>query len=135
MIVDASVLIAAANSSDPNSSRCQQSLRVNRNGELIVPAVALAEAAYLIQKRLGAHAEATLVESLTAAPWRIEGPTEADLIRAALLMRQYLDLPLGLSDALTVACAERLDEHTIASLDNHFRIVKPAHPATFIVIP
>jgi uncharacterized protein len=129
------VLVAAANSSDPNSSRCQQALRDNRNSELLVPAAALAEAAYLIQKRLGAHAEASLIESLTVAPWRIEGPSEADLVRAALLMRQYLDLPLGLSDALTVACAERLGEHLIASLDNHFRIVKPAHTAAFTVVP
>ena len=102
---------------------------------MIVPAVALAEAAYLLQKRIGPHAEIALVESLTAPPWRVEGPGENDLARAIALMRQYVDLQLGVADALSVALAERLGETSVASLDAHFRIVRPRHTNAFDVVP
>lgn len=135
MIVDASVLVAAANDADPDATACRSLLRSHQGHALIVPAVALAEAAYLLQKRLGPHAEIALVESLTAPPWRVEGPGENDLARAIALMRQYVDLPLGVSDALSVALAERLGETSVASLDSHFRIVRPRHTNAFDVVP
>lgn len=135
MIVDASVLIAAANDRDPDAGRCRSILRSRAAESLLVPALALAEAAYLIQSRLGPHAEIALAGSLTVAPWVVEAPTHDDLLRAVELMRQYVDLPLGLSDSLTVALAERVSETTIASLDSHFREVRPAHTTAFDVVP
>jgi uncharacterized protein len=134
VIVDASVLVAAANRADPDAPRCREILRSTR-GPLIVPAPALAEASYLIQKRLGAQAEVQLIQSLLLSPWVVEGPTAEDLQRTARLMLQYVDLPLGFSDACTVAIAERRGDIKVASLDNHFRIVRPLHGATFEVLP
>ena len=135
MIVDASVLIASANSRDPDSRRSRDLLRANATESLFVPALALAEAAYLIQARLGARAEIALARSLTLAPWVIEAPNHDDLTRAIVLMVQYVDLPLGLSDALAVALAERLGETRVASLDHHFRVVRPSHVQAFEVLP
>ena len=135
MIVDASVLIATANDRDPEAARCRDVLRSKLNEALVVLALALAEAAYLIQARLGPVAEIALASSLTVTPWLVEGPTHEDLLRAVGLMRQYVDLPLGLSDALGVALAERIGETTIASLDHHFRIVRPVHTEAFDVLP
>ncbi len=134
MIVDASVLVAAANRADPDATRCREILRV-APGPLVVPAPALAEAPYLIQKRLGPDAEIRLVQSLLLAPWIVDAPTSDDLRRTASLMLQYVDLPLGFSDACTVAIAERRSVLRGASLDNHFRIVKPLHGAAFEVLP
>jgi uncharacterized protein len=134
VIVDARVLVAAANDSDPDAIPCRQLLQT-ANGPLIVSAPALAEASYLIQKRLGPTAEIRLIESLLVPPWRVEGPTLEDLQRTARLMLQYVDLPLGFSDACSVAIAERTGTITIASLDNHFRIVKPRHGTAFEVRP
>ncbi len=50
-------------------------------------------------------------------------------------MLQYVDLPLGFSDACTVAIAEQRGDIKVASLDNHFRIVRPLHGVTFEVLP
>ena len=87
------------------------------------------------KKRLGAEAGIRLVSSLAIAPWMVEGPSAEDLVRSVELMRRYVDLPLGFSDAASVALAERLKETTVASLDNHFRIVRPNHIDAFTVVP
>ena len=134
MIVDASVLIAAANDRDPDATRCRQLLQ-SAHGVLLVPAPALAEAAYLIQKRLGVIAEIRLIHSLLDSPWKVVAPDRDDLQRTAQLMTQYADLPLGFSDACSIALAERHLDEKVASLDNHFRIVRPAHCASFHVLP
>ena len=134
MIVDASVLVAAANDKDPDAPRCRELLRLSR-ATLIVPSTALAEATFLVQKRLGAEAEIRLVSSLAIAPWMVEGPCAEDLVRSVELMQRFVDLPLGFSDAASVALAERLKETTVASLDNHFRIVRPNHIDAFTVVP
>jgi uncharacterized protein len=97
LIVDASVLVAVANQSDPDALRCREVLRTAK-GPLVVPAPALAEASYLIQKRLGPDAEVRLIQSLLLAPWVVDGPTPEDLDRTARLMVQYVDLPIGFSD-------------------------------------
>jgi uncharacterized protein len=133
VIVDASVLVAAINRSDPHSGRCQAAIRGERR--LVVPAPALAEAAYLVQKRLGPHLEIKLIESLTIGPWVVEAPSAVDLMRVVALMKQYVDLPLGFSDAVSIAIAERLEDPTVASLDAHFRVVRPAHVEAFDVRP
>jgi hypothetical protein len=57
-------------------------------------------------------------------------------MRIAELVARYRDLPLGTVDASVVAAAERLDITTIATLDRrHFGVVRPAHIATFELIP
>ena len=63
------------------------------------------------------------------------GPEQEDLRRTAQLMNRYADLPLGFSDACSIALAERNLDEVVASLDNHFRIVKPAHCTSFHVLP
>jgi uncharacterized protein len=50
-------------------------------------------------------------------------------------MTGYIDLPLGLSDACSVTLAERLKITKVASLDRHFRIVRPSHVDAFEVVP
>ena len=134
MIIDASVLIAAANDNDPDAVQCRDLLRAT-SGALVVPSTALAEATFLVLKRLGTLAEIRLVESLCHSPWVVEGPNSDDLNRAVELMTKYEDLPLGFSDAASVALAERLKETTVASLDDHFRIVRPSHVNAFDVRP
>jgi uncharacterized protein len=60
----------------------------------------------------------------------------ADLERAAQLVSQYRDLPLGAVDASVVAAAERLDVTQIATLDRrHFGVVRPAHVEAFELLP
>lgn len=103
---------------------------------LVVPTSVIAEACYLIGKYLGATAEATLLRSLTGGRYQTEAPTDMDLWRAAGLVEQYADLPLGGTDALVIATAERLGIETLATLDQrHFNVVRPAHLAALMLVP
>ncbi len=66
----------------------------------------------------------------------IESLAGVDLVRIADLVDTYSDLPLGGTGASVIAIAERLGQTTIATLDRrHFSIVRPAHIASFELIP
>ena len=69
---------------------------------------------------------------VSSSPWISAG----GLPRAALLIRQYSKLHLGLVDASLVALAERMVITTIATLDKrHFTVVRPAHCNAFELVP
>ena len=62
--------------------------------------------------------------------------TADDLSRAAELVEQYRDFPLGTTDATIIAVAERLNITTIATLDTrHFTAVRLRHVETFTLVP
>ena len=101
-----------------------------------MPAVVIAEATYLVGRELGPQVEAALLRSLATDRYLIEAPTPPDLLRAAKLVEQYQDLPLGATDALVVAMAERLGDPQIATLDRrHFTIVRSALAEPFELVP
>ena len=135
MIVDTGAFVAAANASEPDHTACARLLAEAR-GLLIVPAMVVAEATFMIERAGGAAAEARFLRSLRSPRYIIEAPTPEDLERAAELVEQYADLPLGGTDASVVALAERLGEPTLASLDRrHFSVVRPRHVEAFDVRP
>lgn len=62
--------------------------------------------------------------------------TSADYARAADLVDQYADMPLGSSDAAVIALAERLDVEEVATLDRrHFTVVRPCHVRALTLLP
>jgi predicted nucleic acid-binding protein len=72
--------------------------------------------------------EASFLRSLRTDRFTVVEPTDADLGRAAELVLTYADLPLGGTDGLVVAAAERLGLTTVATLDRrHFSVVRPLH--------
>lgn len=102
----------------------------------MIPALVLAEAAYLVERALGPQAEAVLLRSLADERFRIEPVLPADLLRMATLVEQYGDLPLGATDAFVVAIAERLGLDTVATLDRrHFTVVRPSHVHALTLVP
>jgi hypothetical protein len=68
-----------------------------------VSALVIAEAGYLIGSSLGAAAEAVFIRSMATDRFDVEGPTQADLLRAAELMATDESLLLGATDACVVA--------------------------------
>jgi hypothetical protein len=135
VITDTGPLVAAANRKDPDHDACRV-LLAQATGTLVVPALVVAEATFLIERAGGPAAEARFLRSLRSRHFRIEPPTNGDLERAAALVDQYADLPLGGTDASLVALAERLGETTIATLDHrHFRVVRPGHISAFTLVP
>lgn len=106
------------------------------NRRLVVPALVIAEATYLIEQAKGPVAEAAFLRSLRSHRYQVEAPTETDLLRSAELVDQYADLPLGGTDASIVALAARLGEVEIATIDRrHFTVIRPIHADHFTLLP
>jgi uncharacterized protein len=96
----------------------------------------IAEAGYLIDRQLGARAEAALYESIISGELEVAGPGRDDWERMAELVAVYADMRLGGTDASVITLAERLGTTRIATLNHrHFRVVRPRHAAAFELLP
>lgn len=102
--------------------------------DLVIPALVVAEASYLVGSRLGPAAEARFLRGI--AQIEVEPPTPDDWDRMAELVDQYADLPLGGTDASVVVLAERLDAGIVVTLDHrHFTVVRPRHRPSLGLLP
>lgn len=132
-IVDTSALYAAADRQDLDYHRCRDVL-TRAEFRLVVPALVVAEATYLIGQRGGATAEAEFVIGLQDV--EVDAPHRDEWMRIADLIRQYRDFPLGTTDASIVALAERLRTDLIITLDRrHFSAIRPRHVSAFRLLP
>jgi predicted nucleic acid-binding protein len=132
-IVDTGPLLAALDRRDPRQTRCATEL-ARPDLELVIPALVVAEVAYLAGQRLGARVEAGFLRGL--AGFDVRAPLPEDWSRIAELCEQYADFPLGGTDASVIALAERLDTDLIMTLDRgHFAVVRPLHVDAFRLLP
>jgi uncharacterized protein len=135
LLLDTSVLVAAANKADTHHQRCAELLR-SAAGPLVVPMLTIAEAGYLIGSRLGPDAELGVARAIQAGELVPQPVHEADWPRITGLVERYLDLPLGVVDASVVALAERLGLREVATLDHrHFSTVRPSHVEALTLLP
>lgn len=105
-------------------------------GPLVVPALVVAEVAYMTASRLGAEPEVRFIGSIAAGELTVEPVHATDWLRIAELVWTYRDLSLGTTDASVIAAAERLGQDTIATLDRRdFSVVRPKHVEAFHLIP
>ena len=70
----------------------------------------LGEIGYLLQSRVGPHAEVIFLRSFGG-----DGLIWLDIERMAELVETYIDLPLGIVDAAVIAIAERLTLTDVAT--------------------
>lgn len=84
----------------------------------------MVEVCQLLAFRRGADVEAAFLISLGAGGLKVIDLETADYTRAAALVIQYADLPLGAVGACVIAVAGRLRTTEIASL----RVNRPAQP-------
>lgn len=132
-IVDAGPLYAAADLDDADHERCVDVLR-RRDLQLVIPALVVAEATYFVGQRLGAAAEAAFLRGV--GELEVESPVPEDWPRIAELVERYGDFPLGGTDALVIALAERMSASVIITLDRrHFAAVRPRHRRAFDLLP
>ena len=132
-IVDASALYAAIDEQDAFHQPCASTLS-QPTLRLVIPALCVAEVAYMVEKRLGAEVEARFLEGL--AELDVRAPELEDWVRIGELVRQYADFPLGGTDASVVALAERLKTDIVVTLDRrHFATVRPTHCESLRILP
>jgi predicted nucleic acid-binding protein len=100
----------------------------------VVPALVVAEAAYLVGRRLGPDIEAAFVRGLSEI--EVEVPLAEEWALIADLVERYRDFPLGTADASVVTLAERLDTSLLVTLDRrHFGAVRTATGGSFELLP
>jgi predicted nucleic acid-binding protein len=135
LLADTGPLVAGANSRDRHHQVCRAFL-LNHPGPILVPAPVIVEVCQLLAARQGTQAEATFLTTLGAGALKVVDLDPADYSRAAALVTQYADLPLGAVDATVIAIAERLRITEIATLDRrHFTVVRPTHTGAFTLLP
>lgn len=132
-VVDTGPLYAAVDADDVDHERCVAALTAP-GLRLVVPAMVVAEATYLVGTRMGPQVEGAFLRGLRAV--RIEGLKPADLDRMADLVERYADFPLGGTDAAVVALAERLGTDLVVSLDKrHMLAVRTKDGGSLRVLP
>ena len=134
LLVDTGIFISVADRDEPRHAECAEALR--SRPDLAVTAPVIAEAAWMIESRLGPGAEARFLTLVTSDRFTIVDLGSADYERCVELIGTYTDLGLGFVDASVIAIAERLGVRTIATLNRRdFAVVRPAHCAAFDLIP
>jgi uncharacterized protein len=116
LIVDTGALVATADRADKDHVACRQLLESDE-GPLLTTAMVIAEAAYLIDRQLGAKAEASLYASITEGQLEVADLGITDWRRIQDLVSTYADMRLGGTDASVVALAERHGAVRIATLN------------------
>lgn len=139
ILVDTGPLVAAVNRRDRRHDDCRRLLE-NRAGELVVTPYVVAETCWLVASRMGARAEANIIDTVAAGELRQENLDDRDLTRVAELLHRYSDMHggegLSVADASVVAVAERLGIVEIATLDvTDFTVVRPQHTEHFVLLP
>lgn len=135
IVIDTGPVVAAANRKDDYHKECADLLH-GFPGPLLLPAPLISEIGYMLYTRAGSKAEADFLRDAADGIYELVQVTSADAERAADLVEQYSDLPLGTADALVVAIAERFRAINIATLDRrHFSVVRPVHTAAFALLP
>ena len=135
IVIDTGPVVAAANRKDAYHEQCVKLLQ-GFPGPLLLPAPLITEIGYMLYSRAGSRAEAGFLRDVADGVYELVQVTAADASRAADLVEQYSDLPLGTADAIVVAVAERFRAVNIATLDRrHFSVVRPSHATAFTLLP
>lgn len=135
LLADTGPLVAVANARDQHHHACRRLLETHR-GPVLVPAPVIVDVCQLLESRQGTHAEAAFLASLGTRELDVITLEPGDYTRAAQLVTQYADLPLGAVDAAVIAVAERLRVPEVATLDRrHFGVVRPSHVDAFTLLP
>lgn len=135
LLADTGPLVAVANTADRHHAACRALLETHPD-PVGVPAPVIVEVCQLLAARRGTDAEAAFLTSLGTGELQVVDPHPSDYTRAAALVTQYADLPLGAVDATITAVAERLRLNEIATLDRrHFTVVRPTHIDAFTLLP
>jgi uncharacterized protein len=122
IVLDTSGLLALADRRDPQHQQVIDAFDAD-GGPHVVPAAVLGEIGYMIERDLGASAASAFMFDLAEGVLELDCG-EDDLLRAAQLALRYEDLPLGLVDALVIACAERRGGRVLTLDRRDFEIVR-----------
>lgn len=135
VVVDTSALIAFYDRRSSDHHAVVEAFR-SAPAPLAVSPLVLAEFDFLISKYAGERAAVAAAREI-GATMQVETFHSPDLLAAANVMEQYVDLQLGLTDASIVVLADRSGTERLLTLDRrHFSVVRPLSVAdAFDLLP
>jgi hypothetical protein len=135
LIVDTGPLVATADRADKDHAACRELLEADE-GPLVTTPMVIAETAYLIDRQLGAKAEAAFYTAVINGELEVASLGSEDCQRIQELVSTYADMRLGGTDASLITLAERHGATRIATLNRrHFAVVRPRHADAFELLP
>ena len=135
ILLDTSGLLAALDSSQNRHAQAAAALR-SVSGPLLLSPFVLAELDYLLATRFGIRAQRALLDEVARGAYRLEPFTTEDVAAAALVLRRYRDLEIGLADASIVVLAERYAVLDVLTLDHrHFQALRGPRGRRFRIHP
>jgi len=135
VLIDTSFLVATLAPKDQNHAAAHKAQQ-NLKGRLIISAPVLYELFYMIASRINYPEAIRIFKLISAAPFKIEVVTDADMIRMAEIMSQYQDAELDFADASLMAISERLNITTIYTFDRRdFGMFRPKHTDYLKLLP
>lgn len=117
MIVADTGAVIALIDADDRHHRELRGLFENDPALWVLPWAILPEVDYLLMKYLGPQVALEFVQDLSEGRWVVNWGTHADLERASELCRAYAALQIGMTDAVVMATAERVNAKAIVTLD------------------
>ena len=134
-LLDASVIVAAADRADINHATAAAWFAAACE-PLAMSALTLAECDHVLGRALGPAAADALLASIVSGAIDAVAPTRADLERARELRRLAAEPRCSLSDAVTVAMAERLGAGRVATFDRRpYSILRSVAGSRFALVP
>ena len=131
ILLDPSAVVAAADVADLNHAAAVAWF-ARADEPLLLGALGLAELDLLLQRELGVAATEAVLQALVADAIRLVAPTNEDLARASVLLREAAEHRPRLADALLVATAERLNVRLVAAFDRRpLAVFRPRHVRAF----
>lgn len=130
--LDTSGLLAAIRRQDPHHAACLAVLGEDRGPYLLSTAI-LGEIAWMIETMLPFAVQSAFLRDLGDAAYTLSWE-DRDIRRIKQLTERYRDLPLGISDAAVVACAERHGGRVLSTDWRHFSVVARGE-GTITVLP
>ncbi len=94
ILIDTGPIVAAASKRDQHHATCLAALSSLREPPLITPLVVM-EVCYFLSTRASPAAEAAFLRSIAVGSFDLVSLTTDDLERAASLIENYANLPLG----------------------------------------
>ncbi|MPZ74637.1 MAG: PIN domain-containing protein [Nitriliruptorales bacterium] len=134
LLIDTSGLLVYLDAAAAGQQAC--AAIVEAEDELVLSPFVLAEADYLINRRLGAAAALRLLADVAAGAYRLASFDQDDVQAAGTVLQRFEDLGVGLTDASLVVLADRHQTGRILTFDErHFRALRWARRRAFTLLP
>lgn len=134
-VLDSSVLIAAARSSETHHKAAVAAMAAHEPGGLVLPVTVLTETLAFHRRRWGADIERAAWDRITSSSITLFEIDARVLRRARAIDSEYADASLGFVDATILACCEEARIATVLSLDRRLSCYRPTFAPVLEVLP